>query len=279
MRHFAKYKWLMAIMTGMAVGVCDISTMAQEPATTTASATMSAAKPAGFTIAGHVALPTGWKLEKPDLTHIVIYLASSPALDAIAPPAEPAIMAQHNKAFEPNFIVIARNSTVEFPNWDHFNHNVFSRSKAAPAFDLSRYKFGQSKSRTFDKVGIIQLFCNIHPEMRAMIFVTPNAYFARADAAGHFALRDVPPGQYDLVVWNERCQELHQPVQVANAAPPELALTLQEDRKSILANDPPQPRNTYSVEKGLNVKREALNLPVVPNEHPAPVPPPADRNP
>lgn len=56
---------------------------------------------------------------------------------------------------------------MEFPNWDNFRHNVFSKSKAAPPFDLERYPYGESKSYQFTKLGVVQIFCNIHPNMRA----------------------------------------------------------------------------------------------------------------
>src|ERR1700683_5334845 len=105
-------------------------------------------------ITGKVAISSLWNLHKPDLAHVVVYLASDPALDAV-PSAVTAEVAQRDKAFVPRFLVIARNTTVEFPNWDHFDHNVFSRSRAAPAFDLDRYAYGMSKSRQFQSAGVI----------------------------------------------------------------------------------------------------------------------------
>jgi plastocyanin len=228
----------------------------------------------GTTIHGKVAIATGWTLQKPDLTRTVVYLASAPALDAVPAPTTPAIMAQHGKAFEPSFVAIARGTTVEFPNWDHFAHNVFSRSAAAPAFDLSRYRYGESKSRVFEKFGVVQMFCNIHPDMRAMVFVAPNTFFARTETDGRFEIRNVPPGQYALVTWNERCTEARQSITIAGAAVPEVSLTLQENRDNIMANDPPKDRDAYGTERGLSVKREHLGLPVVQDVHPAPVPPP-----
>src|SRR5262249_15996809 len=132
---------------------------------TTAPTTQSA----GVAVHGRVTVSGGFALQKPDLTRVVVYLASDPTLDAIPNPVEHPTVAQKNKAFVPNFIAVDRGTSVEFPNWDNFDHNVFSRSKAAPAFDLDRYPRGQSKTRTFDKVGVVQIFCNIHPSMRAIV--------------------------------------------------------------------------------------------------------------
>ncbi len=229
--------------------------------------------PVGFTIHGRVKTAGGWDLQKPDLSRVVVYLGSSEALDKAGLPRGRATVEQRNKAFVPNFIVVPRGTDVEFPNWDHFDHNVFSISKAAPAFDLDRYPYGQSKTRTFDKVGVVQTFCNIHPEMRAMIVVTPNVYFARADGEGNFQIKGVPAGHYDLIAWQERCGEQHQAVEVKEGDMPEISFTLAENRQSILANDAPAAPASYGVEKGLGVKREKLNLPVVKESHPALDPP------
>src|SRR6185295_3596707 len=114
----------------------------------------------------------------------------------------------------------------------------FSRSAAAPQFDLVRYPYGQSKKRKFEKVGVVQVFCNIHPQMRAVIFVTPNRYFTTADAEGQFELADVPPGKYQIVAWHERCGEQQQALEVTSVAGPEVTLTLEEDRASIMENTP-----------------------------------------
>jgi plastocyanin len=228
----------------------------------------------GVSISGQVSIAAGWELQRPDLSRVVVYLGTDAILDARPVPTEPAQMAQRDKAFIPDFLVVSRGTAIEFPNWDHFDHNVFSRSAAAPAFDLKRYPYGESKSRIFDKLGVVQLFCNIHPDMRALIVVTPNRFFTRADARGHFELRHVPPGQYDVVVWQERCGEQHKSADTRAGAVTGLNVTLDQNRQSILANDPPRLPANYGVERGLGVKRETLNLPTVDDAHPAPQTPP-----
>ena len=203
----------------------------------------------------------------------MVYLGSEDAklMDRPGPATRPAV-AQYKKAFTPNFLVISRNTEVEFPNWDHFDHNVFSRSAAAPAFDLERYPYGQSKTRTFDKLGVVQIFCNIHPQMRAIIYVTPNNYFARADADGSYQISGVPAGTYQLFAWQERCDEQHQPITISadqadHPAAIDFSLMQSHDR-AVAASD--NAHGSYGVERGLGVKREQLDLPVVTDVHAAP---------
>jgi plastocyanin len=219
-------------------------------------------------VRGRVTVKGASLFQKPDLTRVVVFLASSPALDAKPAPSNPAIIAQRNKTFTPNFVVVRLGTTVEFPNWDDFDHNVFSRSAAAPAFDLSRYPKGQSKSRVFEKLGVVQIFCNIHPDMRAIVYVTPNDCFTRADKDGNFEIDRIPPGNYEIVAWQERCEEIRQPISVAADHPLELNLSLSESRDRVLSEDR---RGGYGwVERGLGVKREQLDLPVVTEVHTAP---------
>lgn len=253
----------MLLMGGLAAFALSDSPTATQPST----------RPQGVSLKGKVEISALWNLHKPDLAHVVVYLDSNPALDAVTPVATAAEVAQRDKAFVPRFLVIPRNTTVDFPNWDHFDHNVFSRSKAGPGFDLDRYAYGMSKSRQFQNAGVIQVFCNIHPEMRAIIFVTPNPFFARVDEQGNFEIPGVPAGEYDLIAWNDRCKQQQQHISVSLDQPPPLSFTLEEDRRSIFTYDPPE-KNSYGVERGINAKRQRLDLPVVQDVHPAPQPPP-----
>ncbi|MEA2734943.1 MAG: hypothetical protein QOE14_1394 [Humisphaera sp.] len=234
----------------------------------------STTQPVRGVVTGRVTIARGWGAPKPDLSRAVVYLASEASLDAEPAAADAAgklqIIAQRDKTFVPNLLVVRRGTEVEFPNWDRFEHNVFSRSAAAPAFDLDRYPYGQSKTRRFDKLGVVQIFCNIHPQMKCVVMVTPNRFFARADANGNFELKDVPPGRFELVVWHDRCAEQRQAFELQAGGAVDVTFALEEDRGRVLSSSDVNRRRSYGVERGLSVKREPLNLPVVKESHPAP---------
>ncbi len=233
------------------------------------AATTPTTAPATYTISGHVKISGDLAIQRPDLTRVIVFFGADSILDAFSPKPGGATCAQQNKAFVPNFLAIPLGTSVEFPNWDHFAHNVFSRSAAAPAFDLDRYPYGQSKARVFDKVGVVQIFCNIHPYMKAIIFVAPNAFFTRADADGNFSISGVPAGRYQLMAWQERCGQQEQQVTVGPDAA-QVSFALSENRAAVFANDPPSHANSYGVGRGLGIEREKLDLPVVTESHPAP---------
>lgn len=267
-------RWIPAIAFAVCASLVSGGRGDEVPATQatveSSAATRPTTNPMLFSVSGRVSIASGLDLQKADLSHVVVYVASDPILDALPLAPGRQEVAQRNKSFVPNFLAIQRGAEVEFPNRDRFDHNVFSRSKAAPAFDLDRYPYGQSKTRMFDKIGVVQVFCNIHPSMRAIIFVAPNKFFTRADAQGRFELGGLPAGKYELVAWQDRCAEERQTIELGSGPVAEINFTLGESRRNILANDPPERHGGYGVERGLGIKREPLNLPVVKESHPAP---------
>lgn len=263
-----RFSTIVAISATAIVLACLIS--AADPEPTPRPAAAPASQPAAGVVRGRISMTGSLSLQKPDLTRVVVFIGSDAELDSKSASAASASISQRNKTFTPNFLVVPRGTAVEFPNWDKFDHNVFSRSAAAPAFDLDRYPFGQSKVRVFEKLGVVQVFCNIHPQMRAVIYVTPNAFFARPDTEGRFEITGLPAGNYELVAWHERCEEKRQAVKVTANDPVELALTLKESRDRVLSTTDADRKSSYGVERGLGIKRERLNLPVVTESHPAP---------
>jgi len=112
------------------------------------------------------------------------------------------VLRQKNKAFEPHLLVVTKGSTVDFPNLDPWFHNVFSLFNGKK-FDLGLYEAGTTRTVHFDREGVSYIFCNIHPEMSAVVVVVASPYFAIAGKNGEFSVADVPPGRYSLRVWSE----------------------------------------------------------------------------
>lgn len=122
---------------------------------------------------------------------------------APAAPPRRAEMIQRDKVFTPHVVAIPVGGTVAFPNLDPIFHNVFSNFSGQP-FDLPLYAPKTSRSVTFVKPGIVQVFCNIHASMNGVIAVVPTPWYALTPAAGKFAIAGVPPGEYELHIYHER---------------------------------------------------------------------------
>jgi plastocyanin len=124
------------------------------------------------------------------------------------------VMAQTQERFEPHVLSLLQDGRVDFPNRDDVYHNVFSLSRVK-TFDLGRYPTGSSKSVTFTKPGVVQVFCHIHSDMSGIVFVLPNPFFARPDTVGSYAIDDIPVGDYTIVGWHERTKPVSLRVHVA----------------------------------------------------------------
>jgi hypothetical protein len=111
-------------------------------------------------------------------------------------------LVQKNRTFIPHLQVIPLGSVVQFPNEDPFFHNVFSLFDGK-RFDLGLYEAGSTRSVTFSRKGVSYIFCNIHPEMSAIIIALDTPLYAIADAHDAFALDHIPPGDYALHLWIE----------------------------------------------------------------------------
>ena len=121
---------------------------------------------------------------------------------ALPIPSSKLQLVQKNKSFEPHILVVPLGSNVEFPNRDPFFHNVFSLFEGK-RFDLGLYEAGTSRMVRFDRPGISYIFCNIHPEMSAVIVTLSTPYYAVSAADGSINLHEIPPGTYEMHVWAE----------------------------------------------------------------------------
>ena len=109
---------------------------------------------------------------------------------------------QKNRSFVPHLQVIPVGSVVKFPNADPFFHNVFSLFEGK-RFDLGLYEAGSSRSVTFSREGASYIFCNIHPEMSAVVLALSTPLYSLGTSDGTFNLHGIPPGDYRMHLWIE----------------------------------------------------------------------------
>jgi plastocyanin len=134
-----------------------------------------------------------------DVSDAVVYVDGVKA----KPKPARATVTMKGKAFLPRVVAVSVGGTVDFPNEDPIFHNVFSVS-GENRFDLDLYKRPKTGSWTFQHPGIVRVYCNIHPQMSAVVVVRDSPYFAKASADGSFEIDDVPAGKYSLKAWHER---------------------------------------------------------------------------
>ena len=134
---------------------------------------------------------------KKDAKSVVVYLENVPG---DPPKMKNAVIKQREKQFEPPLTIVVRGTTVDFPNEDKIFHNVFSVSRPA-RFDLGLYKSGTMKSVEMKRPGVVDVYCNIHPDMIAKVKVLDNGFYTVTAADGKFDIQGVPAGEYPIVAW------------------------------------------------------------------------------
>lgn len=148
----------------------------------------------------------------PNASAVVVYVATAPGTFT---PTHDAVLGQKDIQFQPHVLPILVGTTVRFINSDDVQHNVFTPSPAGDLFNLGTWVKGGSKLYTFEKMGKVEVLCNIHHEMRSFILVLQNPYFAVTDKNGTFRIPDVPDGTYQLKVWHERASGTAKSIQVS----------------------------------------------------------------
>lgn len=154
------------------------------------------------TVAGRISFVTK-RGQNPLPAETLVWLEPLAGTAAPKKPAAAYQMVTRNKSIAPHVLAVPAGSSVTFPNEDPISHNLFSLSQANQ-FDLGLYRKGPGKAEKFDAPGIVSVYCNVHPQMSAVVHVMKSPYYAFADGSGGYAIADVPPGKYNLIVWNEQ---------------------------------------------------------------------------
>jgi plastocyanin len=161
-----------------------------------------AASASAGTVKGRVQVVDKGGRKVRDVSDVVVYVEGVKT----RPRPGRATVTMKGKTFLPRVVAVAVGGTVDFPNQDPIFHNVFSVS-GENRFDLDLYKRPKSGSWTFQHPGIVRVYCNIHPQMSAVVLVRDNPHFTKASADGSFVIEDVPAGKYALRAWQERAGE------------------------------------------------------------------------
>lgn len=131
----------------------------------------------------------------------LVYVETVPA-GTFNVPKEAARLSQKGSTFRPALLPVVKGTHVDMTNDDWVAHNVFSKSEPK-TFDLGLYAQDTQKLVTFDKTGVVQVFCSIHPRMNAVVVVLQNPFFAKPGRDGRFTLAGVPAGTHQLKLFRQ----------------------------------------------------------------------------
>jgi hypothetical protein len=103
---------------------------------------------------------------------------------------------------------------VDIVNSDPVLHNTHGFLDKLTVFNVALPNKDQRIKRPLRKSGLVRVECDAHGWMLGWIFVAENPYYAVTGKDGAFTIKDVPPGSYTLVAWQEFTGPVEIPVTV-----------------------------------------------------------------
>jgi hypothetical protein len=139
------------------------------------------------------------------LADTVVYVKSGLGSYHFDTPKDPAVLDQKGCMYVPRVLALMTNQPLAFKNTDPTTHNVHPIPRENKPWNRSLAAGEQPYIATFPHQELaIPVACNIHPWMRAYLFVFAHPYFDVTTKTGTFDLKGLPPGTYTIEAWHER---------------------------------------------------------------------------
>ncbi len=150
------------------------------------------------------------------LANAFVYIQSGLEGKKFEPAEGSVVLNQHGCMFQPRVFGIRAGQTMAVRNSDTVSHNVHPKPTNNYDWNQQQSPGAPDLEHRFPRADVmIPVKCNVHSWMRAFIGVVDHPYFAVTGPDGSFQLKNVPPGDYTLAVWQEKLGEQKQTVHLA----------------------------------------------------------------
>lgn len=168
------------------------------------------------------------------LKNAVVYLADADAVAGWGSSLE-ATIDQAGCVFTPHIVILPLGEPLTVINSDGILHNFHTSIGKNRPVNLAMPKTLKTivlPARRFRVPDFISIKCDVHAWMSAFIVVAEHPYYAITSDDGSFTLPDVPPGEYQLVVWHETLMGRTIPITVPAEDGPVLRIAIGERKTS-----------------------------------------------
>jgi plastocyanin len=120
--------------------------------------------------------------------------------------AEPAVIDQKGCLYTPRVVGLQTGQPLKFLNSDPTLHNVHGMPKNNPGWNFAMPKFvKQKETKDLTKPEVmVAVKCDVHPWMAGYVGVLPHPFFAVTKADGSYTIEGLPPGEYEIIAWQEK---------------------------------------------------------------------------
>jgi len=124
---------------------------------------------------------------------------------ALEPVAKNPVFDQKGCEFHPHVLAFPAGTTLDVLNSDGILHNVHTLSTVNPPTNQAQPKFKKQINVKVEKAEWpIKVQCDAHSWMSAFWIAQEHPYYAVTDVSGTFTIKDIPPGDYEVEVWQEK---------------------------------------------------------------------------
>ena len=112
--------------------------------------------------------------------------------------------------FSPAFQVVPPISVLEMSNADTVAHNTHVFSRGETVFNVALPQQGVTVRKVLKGDGIFDVRCDMHPWMKAWVFVSPSPHYAVVHEPTTITFTGIAPGEYILHLWQpDRPESIH----------------------------------------------------------------------
>lgn len=117
----------------------------------------------------------------------------------------------------PHITLVPAGKELEILNSDGILHNIHTYGEKNKPLNRAQPKFKKVLKESFAEPEAVKVTCDVHGWMKGWIIVQENPYYAATDATGAYSMTEVPAGDYEIQVWQEKLGTSTQKVSVPAA--------------------------------------------------------------
>ena len=153
------------------------------------------------------------------LQNVLVYLKDV-KYDGNTPDTQ-AVLDQNGCMYSPHVQGMMVGQDLLIKNSDATLHNIHGLPKLNSEFNFAMPKVVKEKAIKMAKAeNFIKIKCDVHSWMKAYVSVFDHPYFAVTDDSGHYQIDNIPPGDYEVIAWQEKFKDktLNASVTVSDSA-------------------------------------------------------------
>jgi len=142
------------------------------------------------------------------------------------------VLDNRNCAFSPRIQVAPLGSELRLKNSDPILHTVHARLGQETLFNVGLPRWRQV-TKTLTRSGIIRINCDVlHTWMSAAIVVTESPYYTVTDQRGRFIIDQLPAGDYEMEIWQEKLGSRNRRLMVFESAETSVDVVYRPNQKT-----------------------------------------------